>query len=364
MSSPLSWFRKNERLLLGIFGVALIIVFTISLGTGSDPLIDWLSGGGRRGARENNVVVTWKNGNLRESDFEVMRQQRQRVLPLTQTIAQEAYVKGATELSASQIPPTIDEDHLMETRLLATEAERMGIVVSDDAVADYLYRLGAGKLSNNDLQEIMLRVTEGRMTQDQLMKILRYELSAMMVRAMAQSGTFPASPDSLWDFFNRLERRVRAELLPYPAEQFLAEVGEPKDADVRDLYEQHKDDLSNPATGDIGFKRRKKVAFQYFKVSYAPFLATAKAEISDEEVAKYYEEHKDDFRTTTPATTGTDNVSDQTSAPPSDTDIVPADTNLNQPEMTDLDTESPETTEPETTEPETTEPETTEPETT
>src|SRR6185312_12184141 len=47
-----------------------------------------------------------------------------------------------------------------------------------------------------------------------------------------------------------------------------------------------------------GFRIPRKIDLAYLEASYDEFLAKAEAKISDEEVAKYYDEHKDLFTKT------------------------------------------------------------------
>jgi hypothetical protein len=66
--------------------------------------------------------------------------------------------------------------------------------------------------------------TGGRLTQLQLFEQLRTELRAQNLRMMANSGLLAITPVSAWNYFNRLNRRVEAEMLPLPVDDFVAQV--------------------------------------------------------------------------------------------------------------------------------------------
>ena len=82
MAGPLRWFRKYEKILLGVFGVALMIAFTFSLGVSSVDLLGQLAGtaqgpgGGGGGPNDSGdpVVASWTGGDYRESDFRDLEQ--------------------------------------------------------------------------------------------------------------------------------------------------------------------------------------------------------------------------------------------------------------------------------------------------
>jgi hypothetical protein len=106
----------------------------------------------------------------------------------------------------------------------------------------------------------------------------------------------PPTPTAAWEYFQRLNVRGTFEAVPFEAEDYLAKVSDPSDTEVRRVYEEGKDTYPLPDRPDPGFKRLKKVAVEYIEADLADFLPAAKAQITDEQVAAYYEANKGEFR--------------------------------------------------------------------
>lgn len=299
MSSPLRWFRKHEKLLLGFFGVMLMIVFTISFGSGIDPIVDSISGG--NSMRADSALVSFKGGQLTRADVYNLRKSRFLLQPLLSTMQYRAYQENRQPL-ANPLPVNQTSDEgLLQLVLLSKEAERLGIQITDDFVLTYLKQLSADTVSPNEVLQMWKQVTNGEGSERQLLGLLRRELMAQQLIAMSESGAWPISPMRGWDYFNQLERFVSAEFLPIPVTDLVDKVPEPSEAELRKLYDQFKNKYKVPGSPDPGFKRRLRRAFDYVKLDYVDFLKAEKLAISDEQVREYYEKNREEFRETLPS---------------------------------------------------------------
>ncbi len=74
MRNPLSFFRRHQKILLAVFGVVIMITFTIG---GS---IDWYQGSQIRSGQDTDVVVTWKHGKWRRGSPAIRRRGRSATL--------------------------------------------------------------------------------------------------------------------------------------------------------------------------------------------------------------------------------------------------------------------------------------------
>jgi hypothetical protein len=311
MASPLAWFRKYQKVLLGFFGVMLMIAFTVSLGTGVDPLVDFIAGGAPGGGpAAKQVAVQWSGGKLYESDLQMLRYNRVLLVRFLMAVAAGARARGV----ASTVPPvplTDAEDSLVQSHLLAAQAKDMGVLVSDEMITDYLKGWGGNRVSTGELASILKVATDGRMTQDQLFGILRGELMAQNVWLMAKSGLYPTSPVAAWDFYSRLNRLVQAELMGIRVDDFLQDVADPTEGELSEFYEKYKDRYARPDSFEPGFKERRKIAFELARADFAQFLGMELPGVTDAEIAEYYEQHKDDYRKAEETSAGKDS-SDRT----------------------------------------------------
>lgn len=289
MSNPLAAFRKHQKVLLAVFGVALMIVF--SIGT---ILTDFM--GSSQSNASNDVVVKLATGDLHERDLLGLQRDRLLVRQYMTVVRMTAAQKGATPQQTLGIPDTDDESNLVQTAVLADQARELGIVVSDDAIINFLMSYTEGTLERGDFARILNEVGGRNVSQRELMNALRRELMAMRFVGLFQRGVLPPTPTAAWDYHKRLRLQASFEAVPFEAEDYLAKVADPSDAEIRRVYEEGKDDYPLPDRPQPGFKRLKKVAVEYVKAELQDFLPAARAAVTDEQVAAYYEANKTSFR--------------------------------------------------------------------
>ena len=295
MPSALSWFRKNQKLFLGVFGVGLMFVFTISIGSGVDPIIDRLSGR-TSGGPTNETVVKWDGGQLNTDQMGRLRTQRNLLRRFMGLVLQTARDRGGIQ-RVSMLPLYSGDQSLLELEMLAGEAEKIGIEVNDETVLSYLNQLTDGTISAGEYPQLLVSSCGNNLPENALFPLLAREIKAQKVRGLIQSGNFPASPVAAWDYYNRLNRLVTAEIMPISVDDYMSEVGQPTETEVVQLFEKYKDAYAHPLSPDPGFRHRERRAFQYVKVSYDAILEQEKANVTDEEVQSYYNENKEQFRT-------------------------------------------------------------------
>ncbi len=311
MSSPLSFFRRNQKVMLAVFGVLIMLTFVVG---------DYISRyqGSTAGAVADQTVVTWKHGKIDERELWAIRDAHNltvRFLDLLvqKTIEARGQPKGLGvnimngRVFDPGIPRSYAEEDLVQTVLLARKAQDLGVRISDSALDEFLNTLTDEVVPRSQFGELLKEATQGRFDRSQLFEQLRIELSAQHMRMMAGSGVFAMSPSLAWDGFNRMSRRVKAELLPLPVADFVGQVtAQPTEAQMDALYEEGKDRYASPDSPEAGFKRRRKIAFQYLKADFEKFLQEQMAVITKEQVAEYYEQNKNDFKVTEapPADTG------------------------------------------------------------
>lgn len=294
MAGPLDWFRKNQKLLLGVFGVLLIFTFTISLGSGVDPIVDYFSGGGGPSSVSNSVVATWKNGSMKRADFTNLRQGRVLMNNFLRVVLMRTQERGG-QPQTYPLPSQTSDQSLMRLVVLSQEAKQLGLHVDDTMALDYLERLSGGTIRPSEFGTLLKAVTQRQISERQVLTLLRRELLAQKLIVMAQSGTTPATPIATWDFYNRLEQQLSAEMVAFPVNEFVGQIEDPQPGDVQKLFDKYKDRYRSPMAPEPGFKQRKKIAFQFVQANYQAFLEKAKQNVMDADIAKYYEENPDEF---------------------------------------------------------------------
>jgi len=323
MASPLSIFRKYQYILLVVFGVMLMISFVIA------PSVLQYQRMVGPGATENAVVVSWKSGELREGDLRGLRTSRILVQEfmnavVRKTVELNGYPRGGISLSMA-------EEDIVRTMLLAEEARKMGLSVSQDAIMDFLEQFSAELIPRGQIG-VLFHQTLGRnapggprMTEAQLFEIFRTELLAqnyltMMHPVILNNGeTLP--PYATWEYHLRLNRRVKAEVVPITVADYKDQVGDPTEEQVTELYGAGKERYPDPDSPEPGFKRRRKIAFQLVRADFDQFvergMPAAKEEVTDKEIEDHYQSNKERYRVL-------DLPTEDEAAPPGGTSAEPA----------------------------------------
>lgn len=300
MASPFHIFRKHQRAMLAVVGILCMIGFSIS-GVG---LLDNMSD--RSGRAEDPVVATAYDQTLHES--EVGRLIRQRGLVIR--FLGSAIRTAATQLQASDFsrlaaggdlqrfinpegylegfvfgPPS--EQSVLEAWVLGERARRMGMVVSDEAINEYLKQMTLDKVRPEELRAI---VKEQQSSQPEVFEALRHELLAYRLREVSLRNV-EATPAQRWEYYRRMNQQAVAEVAPLPVESFVDQVSDPSDEELAAFYDANKDREPRPDSPLPGFKVPKKAAFEVVIARYEEF--NDPDAITDDEVNEFYEKHKD-----------------------------------------------------------------------
>ena len=299
MSNPLALFRKHQKILLVVFGVALMVVFTIG-GIVSQSMSM------RSPSRQNAEVVKLKSSptsssfeTLRESDLDSMRYSRQFLRQFMRTVNAEAAARGATPKQYLGVPDSVDERSLLQTLILSQKAEEMGLVVTDENIVNFLRRYTDQTVSAGEFGNIVKQMSQGRMSTTMFFNAMRREMLALRFQDLFRQGIFPSTPAAYWDFYQRLNRQVAIEAVPFNVAEYLDRAPEPSAAEINKEYEEYKDRYAFPSSPTPGFKERKRIEFQYAQADLATFLDEEKSKITNEQIEAYYNENKEEFRNAT-----------------------------------------------------------------
>jgi hypothetical protein len=304
MASPFSIFRRNQKVLMAGLTIMAMIGFTF---------LSWFAVGNMGNpAADRTVITTTKYGKLRQAELQVLLRDRHLVFNFLDQAQWQAML--------ATLPPSIDpamleqfhryqmqqnyaamrqmfgdttERAIGDTWLLARRADELKIAVSDAAVAQFIKdyikaSTRGGSLSSADMRNVMQRI---RVTELQLMEALRTEIKARRLQQLFLSSVMPMTPGQRWDYFQRLTRQANVQLTAVPVEKFVDKIADPPEAELRKLFEEHKDALPDPNRADPGFREPPRAAIEYFRADLAAF--TDPKAVTDEDIKQYYEKHKD-----------------------------------------------------------------------
>jgi hypothetical protein len=296
MQKFMHYLRKNAGMITAISGVILMFAWVILPPLQQAFDMYRSANGGAEGA-PGAVVVSWNGGNVTEAQMETMRRAHGIAVQFLRGVVAEAIQRGgkpvAPGLQIDQrgsvidpgIPGSSDEEVLIRTMLLAKKARDLGVQVDETAVKQFISQLSAFTLVESDWLDIAaIELPNQHMSMNQLYAQLETELLAQHMLSLSQAGLFSVNssgmhlaipPSQVWDFSNRLHRRLQIAACPLDVAQFTSEVGEPTRAELLALFEKGKDRDPNPDMPEPGFHSPKRIAFGYFRVDFKPFLDAA-----------------------------------------------------------------------------------------
>jgi hypothetical protein len=129
-----------------------------------------------------------------------------------------------------------------------------------------------------------------------LFSAIRTEMLAAEYAQLFQQGLRDVPPAQRFEYYARLNRRASAEVMPLAVGDFVDQVADPSKAELQEFYDRYKNDFPNPDSPDPGFKEPQRATFQYFKADIEQLTEKIKPEITEEEISKYYDANKEQFR--------------------------------------------------------------------
>ena len=273
-------FRKYQRSLLVFVAILAMLAFFV--------LPPFLQMGGSA-ASQDPVAVTWNGGELREGGLERTVAMRS----LVNRFLMESAAAGGRDPSRMPLLPE-GEEQTVQTALLAQDAKANGIVVSDQSINDFLGQWTGNLVRQEQFDEILskLRLGPFPLTQRDLFEALRTELAARTMLMLHQSAFNADPPGWQWDYFRRLEQQSTVEVVPVVVENFAGDVPAPSESALRAFYEKYKNDLPEARSADPGFREPHRVQYEYLVAKRGLFEEEAAKEVTDEQVAEYYEKNK------------------------------------------------------------------------
>lgn len=286
MASPFRVFRKHQKAMLVVLGLMAMIAFVFL------PIImDQMA---TRSVANPVVVTTTEYGDVTRNQLWQMLQRRQVLIGFLQRVQMAVREAGGTGQAAQQLLYQVGgttEEAAINTWLLAQKAQDLGVAVDDAAVNDLLNEITEQRLSGEDIQKIL---RDFHISQAVLFDSMQTELLSMRMQAMFASSLAATTPAQGWDFYQRLNRKATVELVAVPVARFADKVPDPDEKTLQEFFNKYKDRLPDPSTPEPGFRIPRRVAVEYLKADYEKVLETV--EVSDEEIRKYYEEHKENYK--------------------------------------------------------------------
>lgn len=280
MAGSFDVFRKYQRSLLVAVAILAMLAFFVL------PPFLQMGGGGPGG---DPVAARWSGGEISEGQLERSVAMRSVV---NRFLVEAAVAAGRDPARLPLFPEA--EEAVVRTLLVNEEARANGLVVSDTAINDFLAQWTNNLVRPEQLAEIIgsLRLGPTAVSQHALFEALRAELTGRNMLFMFQTGFSGDPPGWRWDYYKRLEQKAAVEVVPVPVESVVADVPAPTEATLRAFFDRYKNDLPDPRSDAPGFRKPRRAKYEFFVAKREAFEAAASKDVTDEEIAAFYEKNK------------------------------------------------------------------------
>jgi len=283
MAGSFHIFRRYQKAALAGLAIMAMLAFFVL-----PPILQMGQAGG---PAADTVVVTWKGDSLRESGL-------QRAVIARRALNQFLMALQAAATGSDRVQPPLrdDEKAVVDSLLMAREAEANGIVVSDAVVNDFLAIWTGDRVRQADIRGVIDQLRErAGVTEQDIFDGLRTLLLGERMQALALRGAgFAAAPPGWrWDAFRRLEQSATVEVVPVIVESLGGEVPKPTTAALEAVYTKYKDDLPRATSDTPGFREPARIRYDALVATPDVFVADAEKAVTEEQIAKFYDENKD-----------------------------------------------------------------------
>ena len=244
------------------------------------------------------VVVSWKGGAVREDQLE-------RAVAL-RTLANRFLMQAAATAGRdpSRLPAFPEgEELIVREMLLAKEAEKIGLTVSNTAINEFLAAWTNNMVRQDQFDSIIAGLRYGRapVLAADLFESLRTALVARNTLLLFQTGFSGDPPGWRWDFYKRLEQSATIKAFPVEVENLATSIEAPSESELRVYFEKFKNNLPSARSPNPGFKEPHRVRYTSLMADQKKFEDEAGKTITEKDVKEFYETNKESrFRQSPP----------------------------------------------------------------
>jgi len=283
MAGSFHVFRRYQKAALAGLAIMAMLAFfvlppVLQMGTTAGPAAD-------------TMVVSWNGGGLRESGLD-------RAVIARRALNQFLMSLQAAASGSDRVQPPLrdDEKAVVDSLIMAREAEANGIVVSDAVVNEFLAIWTGDRVPQADIRGVIDQLKQrAGVTEQDIFDGLRTLLLGERMQALALRGAgFTSTPPGWrWDAFRKLEQSATVEVVPVIVESLGGDVPKPTTAALEAVYDRYKDDRPRAESDAPGFREPARLRYDALVATPDVFVAEAEKAVTDQQIAKFYDENKD-----------------------------------------------------------------------
>jgi hypothetical protein len=273
---PFAVFRQHQRKLLAVFAILAMVGFVLS-----DTLPRWMNSGG---LNDKDLEVAELYGKkIHRSDLNAMRQKRQYA---------NQFMAYADRFGNMNFFGGMSDAEIIDSFILEHEADRLGIPATAAFAQDWVDQQTNGAM-NAGLFETILTRFDNKLGGEQL--LIDIASQARLLLARSEIAMPIITPLDVFRNYRDQTERTSFKVVPYLAESFTGQVGEPTESQLLELYDKYKDVLPDPASPMPGFKVPRKVNIEFLWTDINQIVKKARARTTENELKEYYDAHKTEY---------------------------------------------------------------------
>ncbi len=289
---PFAVFRRHQRKLLAIFAILAMFGFVLA-----DSLPSFV-GKTRGGAGSDPVLARLYGRDVRDSDFQGLRESRMRAnqfvyqIPIDARNPNPQYFGGYTS------------GDMVTAYILQHEADRLHLPVSADLAYQWIKQKTGGMYNAAYLDGVYRRCgfADKGITEDQVLLDIAQQLRLQTVLTLPMGVPPYASettPLDVYQTYRDQTEKVSAFFVDFPVENYFDKVGEPTEAEVRELFEASRSAIPDPDRPTPGFMIPRKVKFEAVSADVLAVAATIRPKLmakdQEKELREIYEARRAEF---------------------------------------------------------------------
>lgn len=294
------WFRQHQR-----YMIAGLVIFLMAVWGIQGTLRGFVSrSSGKHSIRGQSIqqpeledarqALSMLQA-LRLNNFVTPYEMESRGAPLRATIKMQAVADDFSDfVFAGQKTGRDLGDAAWRFLVLAREAEASGVQVTDGEVAELLHYLPQFTDKNGDFSADVYTSTIAHYgVSDADMARWLPQLARVAKLIVMQRQAVLVNNAELWMAYVYSNESVSIRYVEVDGALFRPLV-QPTDEELTKFYEEHRDLLSGEGPDGIGYKAPERIRAEYALI---PVEQTAKqVQVSDDEIAAYYKDHKEEYR--------------------------------------------------------------------
>jgi hypothetical protein len=298
------YFRKHSKAFMATAAVICMFLFVFASGTGG-------SGNANDNKRmASATVASWDGGSINEGQLASLLRARL----ITNDFLQRLFQQGGGQ-SRRDLPDSVPvflvqsersrdlELEVVYTEVFSSLATSAGMSVDDDMINYYIQQFGLNRVDGEGVRAILSNTGDrnARSNEALVFATLRKLLLAHFYRQVYDDEAWVVLPEQRWEDWRQINEKISLTAAIVPLERFLGDVPEPKEADLRRLYEQFKDRDPDLVQYDLGrqmpspnpgFAEPRQVKLQYLSASVSERTKALLDTVTEEEIVDYYERNK------------------------------------------------------------------------